>query len=177
MTTIRLHKKTIGASDAARLVLSPQKILTPPETPKEILQENQMIHHMLGAENVEETWFTLANGWTIRGIPDIWRDDRMIEIKVVRPGSDRNALLAHAAYQAMIYALAEKIETVEVWLYNYASGEVQSYTFNVDDLQPARFFNTLEANLNMFTRLQTFVPQLSVTNENKLSMRALKVRE
>ena len=177
MTTVRLNRKTVSTTEAVTLALAPNLFFAPPEVPKEILEENKLIHHMLGADNTEETWFTLANGWTIRGIPDIWKDNKIVEIKVIRPGTNKEFQFAKAAYQAMTYALAEKIENIEVWLYHYTTGEVEVYPFTVDELQPARFFSVIEQTLNAFTRLPIFKPQLDLRPTNKLSMRTLKVRD
>jgi len=177
--TIRLYKKTIGIRDSVELVLNPADFLAPPKVPEEILRENLLIHHAMGCDNTESLEFKLKNGWMLRGVPDAWHQDKIVELKVVRPHSDKDKLLRLAAFQGMIYALAAGLDKVEVWLYYAMSGDVQIYSFNVDDLQPGNFFNTLEHNLWVLQQLQK--PNFEIVKfkeppENKLSMRMVKMR-
>ena len=152
---IDFRKMTISATNAVKLAFGPSEFFAEPQVPKEVLDENKIIHALLGSEEREEVELRLGQ-WTIRGKPDYFDAQKVVEVKVARPLSDRMRLLRTAVYQGLIYARAIDLPAVEVWLYNYSSGDVDVRTYSVDELNATDFFTTLEANLNRLASLRTF---------------------
>ena len=152
---IDFRKMTVSATDAVKLAFGPAEFFAEPQVPKEVLDENKIIHALLGSEEREEVELRLGQ-WTIKGKPDFIDAAKVIEVKVARPLSDRMRLLRTAVYQGLIYARAIDAPTVEVWLYNYSSGDVDARTYSVDELNAPDFFTTLEANLNRLASLRSF---------------------
>ena len=172
---MKLRKKTISATEAVKLALGPEKFFQDEYVPREILNENTVIHKMLGADNMEEVELELPNGWVVKGIPDKILDDRVVEVKVQRPLSKPEELLIQGAHQALIYAKALGLGAVEVWLYVYSNDETNIYTYAVDELEPDRFFDILVNNLNQFYGFAAFRPTIKKKlSENKLALRAVK---
>jgi hypothetical protein len=86
----------------------------------------------------------------------------VVELKVVRPYSDKMRLLRTAIYQALIYAKAVGASTIEVTFHKWLSGEADYWVFSVDELNAFDFFTTLEANLNKLASLRTFKPPADI---------------
>ncbi len=154
---IDFRKMTVSASDAVKLAFGPSEFFHEPYVPEAILEENKVIHAMLGCEEREEVELRLGQ-WTIRGKPDYFDAEKVIEVKVARPLSDRMRLLRTAVYQGAIYARALDLPTVEVWFYNWASGDTDFRIYSVDELNMPDFFTTVEANLNKLASLRSFKP-------------------
>jgi hypothetical protein len=168
---IDFRKMTISATDAVKLAFGPSEFLHEPEVPEEVLEENKLIHAYYGCEEREEVELRLGP-WTIRGKPDYFDSQKVAELKVVRPFSDRMRLLRTAIYQSLIYARAIGASTIEVWLHNWLSGEADVRTYSVDELNAFDFFATLEANLNKLASLRSFKPPERIfykPAENKLA--------
>jgi hypothetical protein len=158
---IDFRKMTISATDAVKLALGPSEFFFEPQVPKEVLEENKRIHALYGCEEREEVEFRLGQ-WTIRGKPDFLDTQKVAELKVVRPFSDKMRLLRTAIYQALIYARAVGASTVEVWLHNWLRGDADIWVYSVDELNAFDFFTTLEANLNRLASLRTFKPPADI---------------
>jgi hypothetical protein len=152
---IDFRKMTVSATDAVKLAFGPTEFFVEPQVPKEVLDENKTIHAMLGTEEREEVELRLGQ-WIVRGKPDFFDAKRVVEVKVARPLSDRMRLLRTAVYQGLVYARAIDLPTVEIWLYNYSSGDIDVRTYSVDELNAVDFFTTLEANLNKLASLRAF---------------------
>ena len=168
---IDFRKMTVSATDAVKLAFGPSEFFYEPQVPAEVLQENKIIHALLGSEEREEVELRLGH-WTIRGKPDYFDAQKVIEVKVARPLSDRMRLLRTAVYQALIYARALDLPTIEVWLYNYSSGDVDVRDYSVDELNATDFFTTIEANLNRLAALRSFKPPADIfykPAENKIA--------
>jgi hypothetical protein len=168
---IDFKKMTISATDAVRLAFGPSEFFHEPEVPEEVLRENKVIHALFGAEEREEVELRLGQ-WTIRGKPDYFDSQKVIELKTARPLSDRMRLLRTAVYQALIYARALDLPTIEVWFYNWTSGDVDLRTYAVDELNATDFFTTVEANLNRLASLRFFKPPSHIfykPSENKIA--------
>lgn len=168
---IDFRKMTVSATNAVKLAFGPSEFFYEPQVPKEVLDENKIIHALLGSEERDEIELRLGQ-WTIRGKPDYFDAQKVIEVKVARPLSDRMRLLRTAIYQGLIYARAIDLPTVEVWLYNYSSGDVDVRTYSVDELNAPDFFTTIEANLNRLMALRSFKPPERIfykPSENKIA--------
>ena len=158
---IDFKKMTVSATDAVKLAFGPSEFFFEPQVPKEVLDENKVIHALYGCEECEEVELRLGQ-WTIRGKPDFTDGEKVVELKVVRPYSDKMRLLRTAIYQALIYAKAIGASTIEVTFHKWLSGEADFWIFSVDELNAFDFFTTLEANLNKLASLRTFKPPADI---------------
>jgi hypothetical protein len=168
---IDFRKMTISATEAVKLAFGSTEFFVEPQVPKEVLEENKVIHALLGSEETDEIELRIGQ-WTIRGKPDYFDKEKVIEVKVARPLSDRMKLLRTAIYQGLIYARAVDAPTIEVWLYNYSSGDVDVRTYSVNELNAPDFFTTIEANLNKLASLRSFKPPSNIfykPTENKIA--------
>jgi len=129
---IDLRHRTMGVGDAVSLVVNPSAIFGGEYVPRDILNENALIHRQLGADNAERVEMTVAD-WRIAGVPDfVDRDEkRVVEVKVQRPLTKANDLVQQAFFQAALYADALGFFDVEVWVYVYATGQVKKYPFKL----------------------------------------------
>jgi len=172
---MNIKKKVISATEAVKLALWPEKFFQDEYVPREVLNENRIIHQALGADGTDEVELELVNGWTVKGVPDKVLDDRVVEVKVQRPLSKSEELLVQAAYQALIYAVALNLQNIEVWLFVYSTEETNIHTYTVDELEPDKFFTALMNNLDNFGGFKSFKPALKKrVGENKLAMRVTK---
>jgi hypothetical protein len=80
---IDFRKMTISATDAVKLAFGPSEFFYEPQVPKEVLDENKLIHALYGCEETEEVELRLGQ-WTIRGKPDFVDGQKVAELKVVR---------------------------------------------------------------------------------------------
>jgi len=128
---MNLRRRRLTVNEAVKLVLDPQGFFEPEYVPRDILNENKVIHLRLGAENTESVELEMG-GWVITGVPDAIFDDRVVEVKVQRPLSKAEKLLQHAYYQGALYASALKLPRWETWIYVLSTEEVKKYVFEME---------------------------------------------
>ncbi|MEM3907938.1 MAG: hypothetical protein QXZ17_13965, partial [Nitrososphaerota archaeon] len=121
--------------------------------PREILEENRLIHHRLGFEGSEE-FSVMVGGLEAYGPespnslrshgpifdtpimltfkPDTFRDDIIYELKILRPYSDRDRLLMHAFLQIQLELYALGIERGRILLHSLAENKTSELEVTMD---------------------------------------------
>ena len=122
--------------------------------PREVLEENRLIHHRLGFDASEEFSIMIGgleaygpespNSLRSRGPifdapllltfkPDAVRDGVVYELKVLRPYSDRDRLLIHGALQLQLEQYALGLEHGRLLIYRYSDGAIEEYSVQLDE--------------------------------------------
>jgi len=162
-----------------------ESILGESYAPREVLEENRLIHHRLGFEGSEE--FSVMIGGleaygpespnSLRGRgpifdtpllltfkPDAVRDGVVYELKVLRPYSDRDRLITYGALQLQLELYALGLENGRLLLYRYSDKVLEEYDVRLDqgmaEKMLAHYLQSLKIRGQMIDYLEKSIPRM-----------------
>jgi len=152
--------------------------------PREIVEENRLIHHRLGLDEAQEYSIVLGglegyDGWRqidgkpllpqafkpicLTFKPDAVRDNMVYELKVLRRYSDRDRLILHGFLQLQLELYALGLDHGKLIVYKLDSGEVEEIDVDVD---PSIALEIIALYLDMLTARRRLIERL--INESKI---------
>jgi len=177
----RGHKPVIKASVSEIIA----QLLGEQYAPREVLEENRLIHHRLGFDASEE--FSMMIGGleaygpespnSLRAIkpifetpilltfkPDAVGDSVVYELKVLRPYSDRDRLLIHGALQLQLELYALGLEHGRLLIYRYSDGVLEEYDVKLDESMAekmlAYYIQSLKVRGQVIDYLKKSIPNI-----------------
>ena len=99
--------------------------------PREVLEENRVIHARLGLDGDEEYCMVLGD-LALVFKPDAVRDGIVYELKVQRLKSDREKLLLHAWCQLQLEMHALGLEKGKIMVYHFDDGGLEEMDVGYD---------------------------------------------
>jgi hypothetical protein len=172
MRKAREHIVKVSVSDLLALILGES------HAPREILEENRLIHHRLGLDGEDEYSVVLGgiesfNGQESMSLrphtmladkplclvfkPDAVRSDAVYELKILRRYSDRDKLLVHGFLQLQLELYALGKERGWLLLYRYSDGEIEEIEVRLDpsivEEVIALYLGMLEARARLSAKL------------------------
>jgi len=172
MTRTRTEAIRVSVSELLTLLLGESY------APREILEENRLIHHRLGLEGDEEYnlvlgpldvlnsqepgsgspgSFAVAKPVIITCRPDLVLNGEVYELKVLRRYSDRARVLTHGLLQLQLELHALGLERGKLLIYRHHDGEIEELEVRRDDsiaLEALRaYLSLLEARSRLLSKL------------------------
>jgi len=162
-----------------------ESILGESYAPREVLEENRLIHHRLGFEGSEEFSVMVGgledysdespNSLKSHGPifetpiiltfkPDAVRDNVVYELKVLRPYSDRGRLITYGALQLQLELYALGLENGRLLLYRYSDKVLEEYDVRLDqgmaEKMLAHYLQSLKIRGQMIDYLKKSIPRI-----------------
>ncbi|MEM0079931.1 MAG: hypothetical protein QW118_06905 [Nitrososphaerota archaeon] len=162
-----------------------ESILGESYAPREILEENRLIHHRLGFEGSEE-FSVMVGGLEAYGPespnslrshgpifdtpimltfkPDTFRDDIIYELKILRPYSDRDRLITFGVLQLQLELYALGLEHGRLLVYRYSDKVLEEYDVKLDqslaEKMLAYYIQSLKLRGQMIDHLKKSIPNI-----------------